>query len=271
MPKFCPSCGTQLQYQNAMICPNCGAKTTLTPEVWKEIRNPFVAVVLSFLFVGWGQWYNGKTWDGLKFFGAFLVSYLLLCFFIRMMTILPKAVIFELFFFVIIIGLWIYGMYDAYKTADRINRKKESFFRKSRLFWLPVVLLILLIFVVIAAFIFGMAGNIQTPTQTSTIARANDPIIGVWRVLGSNYDNRYRFNADGTWVESFYNSDEKRNDIYHGGWSAQGNNSYLLRFTTVEQIEHYETWIYDPARNAIYEPEYPQILLTPYQGDVAAF
>jgi uncharacterized membrane protein YidH (DUF202 family) len=60
----------------------------------------------------------------------------------------------------VIIGIWVVGMYDAYKTADRINRKKESFFRKSWMFWFPVALVALTIVFVIAIFVLGLAGTI---------------------------------------------------------------------------------------------------------------
>jgi uncharacterized membrane protein YidH (DUF202 family) len=157
MPKFCPACGIPLQYENAAICPNCGARTALAPEERENIRNPFFAVIYSFLFCGWGQWYNGKTLAGLKFFGAFLVSCVLLYIFSRSgRDVTALSVILSL----VIIGIWVVGMYDAYKTADRINRKKESFFRKSWMFWFPVALVALTIVFVIAIFVLGIAGTI---------------------------------------------------------------------------------------------------------------
>ena len=162
MPKFCPTCGVPLQYQNAAICPNCGARTALAPEERENIRNPFFAVIFSFLFSGWGQWYNGKTLTGLKFFGAFLVSCLLLSIFSGSgQGFAALSVILS----VVIIGIWVVGMYDAYKTADRINRKKESFFRKSFLFWFPVALVGLTIIFVIAIVVLGMAGTIIPKMQ----------------------------------------------------------------------------------------------------------
>ena len=56
-------------------------------------------------------------------------------------------------------------MYDAYKTAEKINRKEMEFTGKSALFWLPVALIIICIILIfaaiVAAFAFGMAGSIQ--------------------------------------------------------------------------------------------------------------
>jgi len=131
----------------------------MIPNEWNKIRNPLLAIILSFFFTGWGQWYNGKTWDGLKIFGAFLVFYLPIIILSTMTSDQPFASIFVVILFVASIGVWIYGMFDSYKTAEGINRNKENFFRKSRLFWFPMFFFILLIFAVIASFIFGMAGS----------------------------------------------------------------------------------------------------------------
>jgi hypothetical protein len=106
-------------------------------------------------------------------------------------------------------------------------------------------------------------------TPTPTIAQAQDPIIGVWRNSDSSgYDDRIRFNADGTFVGSFYSTIMKETYVYSGTWSAQGGNSYLVN--GVAGTRETSNYIYDPARNAIYDTEYPPILLTPYLGNIAA-
>ncbi|MDD1664888.1 MAG: zinc ribbon domain-containing protein [Methanomicrobiales archaeon] len=164
MANFCPSCGKPLPYQDAEICPACGA---LVQPLAREtrIRNPLVAVALSFLFPGWGQWYNGRRWDGLKFFGAsaLLAVIMVVSAFLMMgqgFTAIALSVVLSL----AALGIWIYGMYDAYRTAERINRGETAFQRKSHLFWLPVVLIVggmfltLALSALIAAFVFGMAG-----------------------------------------------------------------------------------------------------------------
>ena len=67
MVKFCPTCGKPLQFENADICPSCGVRIQSPPQIKTENRNPWVAVILSFLFPGWGQWYNvGLTHIPLK-------------------------------------------------------------------------------------------------------------------------------------------------------------------------------------------------------------
>jgi ABC-type phosphate/phosphonate transport system permease subunit len=162
MSNYCPTCGNALQYAEAEICPNCGVRIKAPPAP-HEVRNPWLAVLFSFLFYGWGQWYNGKTWDGLKFFGAFLGLYFLMFVFSFMAAFEPSAAAFIILVFLALIGLWVYGMYEAKNTADRINRNEESFSGKSGLFWLPIVLIVgmvvlIVLAAVIAAFVFGMSG-----------------------------------------------------------------------------------------------------------------
>ncbi|MCJ7742449.1 MAG: autoantigen p27 domain-containing protein [Methanoregula sp.] len=178
MQKYCPECGIPLYFENQAVCPNCGVR--LRPLLIRGvIRNPYLAVMLSFFFVGWGQWYNGKTWAGLKFFGAFLGSCLLIVYYTIMEASQPVSARFVLILVIVLAtGIWVYGMYDAYKTADRINRNKESFFKKSQLFWIPVVVLILSVVAVISVFVFHMDVYFQpAKVVTATATRQGDNII----------------------------------------------------------------------------------------------
>jgi archaeal type IV pilus assembly protein PilA len=143
----------------------------------KSIRSPLLAVIFSFLFTGWGQWYNGERWKGLIFFGIRTGVGILSIALILLMKGNPV-----IYAACMIPGLaiWIYGMYDAYITAEKINRGEIGFTRKSRLFWLPVVLFVVMIVVtillaaVIAAFVFGMAGNIQHTKVVAATAQQTD-------------------------------------------------------------------------------------------------
>lgn len=69
-------------------------------------KNPGLAAVLSFFIVGLGQIYNGQVAKGFIMIGCYIVSLLLMSVYIGFVTT-PV--------------LWIYGIYDAYKTAERIN------------------------------------------------------------------------------------------------------------------------------------------------------
>ena len=73
-----------------------------------QIKNAVLAAVLSVFLAGLGQIYNGQIGKGILLFLIRLVSDCL--FFL----IFPLAFSFL---------LWIYGMYDAYKSAERINTR----------------------------------------------------------------------------------------------------------------------------------------------------
>lgn len=152
MPKFCPTCGAELRYQEAEICPSCGVRIKEQPlRGQSKIRNPGLAIIFSFFCPGWGQWYNGRTWDGLQLFGAFAAIYIVMGIF----SFTAFAIVLDL----ALIVIWLYGMYDAFRMADRVNRKELGYNGVSILFWLPVALIVIIVAAVIAAFVMGMAGN----------------------------------------------------------------------------------------------------------------
>ncbi|MEW6771832.1 MAG: hypothetical protein AB1330_10665 [Bacillota bacterium] len=69
-------------------------------------KNPGLAAVLSFFFAGLGQIYNGQIGKGIGLIIAELISGLL-CTVIVGFLLLPVV--------------WIYAIYNAYKTAEKIN------------------------------------------------------------------------------------------------------------------------------------------------------
>jgi TM2 domain-containing membrane protein YozV len=71
-----------------------------------DMKNPTLAAILSFLFMGLGQFYNGEVKKGVIFIVLYIVSIVLMTFFVGFITT-PV--------------LWIIGMVDAYKSAKRIN------------------------------------------------------------------------------------------------------------------------------------------------------
>lgn len=71
------------------------------------LKNPGIAAVLSFFYMGLGQIYNGQIAKGIAFIIAYSISWLLMIIIIGFITT-PI--------------MWIYGMYDAYRSAERINQ-----------------------------------------------------------------------------------------------------------------------------------------------------
>ncbi len=78
--------------------------TNTTPPVF--YKNPGLAAVLSFFYMGLGQIYNGQIAKGIAFLIFYSISILLMMILIGFITT-PI--------------LFIYGMYDAYKSAEKIN------------------------------------------------------------------------------------------------------------------------------------------------------
>lgn len=76
----------------------------------KNQKSPGVAAVLSFFFSGLGQIYNGEIMKGILFIVCGGISILL-------MWILIGFLLYPI--------VWIYGMYDAYKTAVKLNSSME--------------------------------------------------------------------------------------------------------------------------------------------------
>ncbi len=75
------------------------------------MKNPYLATILSFIFPGLGQLYNGEIGKGFSLIiGAVLGIFLM-------------AIVVGFFWFFL---LWVYGMYDAYNTAREINAFKKN-------------------------------------------------------------------------------------------------------------------------------------------------
>ncbi len=76
------------------------------PQPPPMYKNPGLAAVLSFFYMGLGQIYNGQIAKGIFFILAYTLSWILMIVLIGFLTT-PV--------------LFIYGMYDAYKSAEKIN------------------------------------------------------------------------------------------------------------------------------------------------------
>ena len=102
---FCSNCGAKIEYEDAGSCPKCGARF--------KAPNPGIAVVLSFLFMGFGQLYNQQIGKAIILLICPIISFYL----------------FEVtdgFIFIPLLILWIYGICDAYNTAKKINAGEIS-------------------------------------------------------------------------------------------------------------------------------------------------
>jgi|ACQI01.1.fsa_nt_gi TM2 domain-containing membrane protein YozV len=102
--KYCFACGSNIHFK-AEICPKCGVRQQLP----KPVKEPGLAAVLSFLFIGLGQIYNGQLAKGFAFMAGLFISFLLG--FGGILLLLP--------------GLWLWSILDAYDSAREINQKQQ--------------------------------------------------------------------------------------------------------------------------------------------------
>ena len=131
---FCPNCGKEVQ-AGASFCPSCGKpilvqgapigvvppsavptspqQAIIQPQLQPQLqtqrvqnKNEGLAAVLSFLFTGLGQIYNGQIAKGILFVVVGIV-------FAGLIFVLIGIILYPIF--------WIYNIYDAYATAKKIN------------------------------------------------------------------------------------------------------------------------------------------------------
>ena len=127
---FCSGCGRPMD-ASQQFCAGCGARNpavqTVGPQTTSMVatagtgvvpaqqvivvseKSPGLAAVLSFFWAGLGQIYNGEIGKGILFMVLYLVSAFL------MMAVIG---------FITTPILWIFGMVDAYKTAEKINASR---------------------------------------------------------------------------------------------------------------------------------------------------
>ena len=123
---FCPSCGKSVD-PGKRFCVHCGAPLAPAPAPAPQApaapaasqpapvqatppvqqKNTALAAIASFLFPGLGQVYNGGFVRGLCFFIGTLIGYLIF--------VIPG------------LAIWVYGIYDAYKTANAMNTGTTPF------------------------------------------------------------------------------------------------------------------------------------------------
>jgi len=155
---FCESCGAGLK-PGDQFCENCGAsigaasidpKPTQpvqaapagTPAAGQGEKNPILAAVASLLFSGLGQVYNGSLGKGLLiFFGTLIGS---------MIFLIPGLIVL------------VYGIYDAYTTAKKMNKGQVPFvpYQTTHIIAFIVIgiVVIIIYFLVLAGLAMAMSG-----------------------------------------------------------------------------------------------------------------
>ncbi len=101
---YCKNCGAEID-DKAEICPKCGVRVKpISTSI--EKKSSGIAAIASFFVPGLGQIYNGEIGKGIMYIIIGIV-------FALMMFVLIGFILYPLF--------WIYNIYDAYSTAEKIN------------------------------------------------------------------------------------------------------------------------------------------------------
>ena len=83
----------------------------ITQVIIKSQKEPGIAAVLSFLFTGLGQIYNGQLGKGLFFICIQAVN-------VMLMMVVIGFITFPIF--------WVYGIWDAYNVAKLMNSQGQT-------------------------------------------------------------------------------------------------------------------------------------------------
>lgn len=107
---ICGECRVPIQDKN--YCKRCSAELASRPmaqrgSVYGQQKSSGIAAVLSFFWPGLGQIYNGQIGKGIL---------------LILLQIVNLVLMFVLIGFITGLLVWVYSMYDAYNTAERINR-----------------------------------------------------------------------------------------------------------------------------------------------------
>ena len=101
--KFCPECGNATS-----MVPQVANSTTAT--VLRSDKSPGLAALLSFLIIGLGQVYLGLTKKGIILF---------------VLAIISGILIFVLIGWIIWVLVWVYAIYDAYNSGEKMRNGIE--------------------------------------------------------------------------------------------------------------------------------------------------
>jgi TM2 domain-containing membrane protein YozV len=119
----------------------------------RERKNPVIAMIASVFFAGLGQIYNGQNLKGFAIlFGTIFGAALL---------IIPGLVI------------WLFGIYDAFITAKKMNYGKIPYKPVNILFVILYFLLLVTVMVVLAAAILAILDSLQGASPLTLINFTN--------------------------------------------------------------------------------------------------
>ena len=183
---ICIACGhpiceiCRVVFKGENYCKNCLAKKS--GEAAEQKRSPALAGVLSFFIAGAGQVYNGQIGKGIF---IFLTAWLFI----------P----------------WIYGIFDAYSAAKKIN---EGRIKTKERPGCVIALVVGVVLIIPALAIFGMLAAIAIPNfmRAREEARANSCVANLLIIRQAK--ERYRIDNGLNYNDSIPPADI--NEVYDG-------------------------------------------------------
>ncbi len=139
----CQACGKETPEGNA--CESCGAplaaaaSPAAAPAGAQPQKSPGLAAIGSFLCSGLGQVYNGQLAKGLLLFFGSLIGWFIF--------MIPGIIV------------WIYGIYDAYTTAKKMNEGSIPFVPHNMTQILVFVVVIAIVFVLMVTVIMAIIAD----------------------------------------------------------------------------------------------------------------
>jgi TM2 domain-containing membrane protein YozV len=148
--KFCKECGERLLEQTPLALSSNVKQSVqpanFTPPVNEE-KNPFLALICSLFIPGLGQVYDGLTARGIAIFLGTIVGLVI--------YIIPGVFV------------WLYGMYDAYSMAKKMNDQEIPFMPTNTahliLFFIIVGIVFFLFIIWVTLTIFAIMANSIMP------------------------------------------------------------------------------------------------------------
>jgi TM2 domain-containing membrane protein YozV len=83
-----------------------------------KVKEPILSVILSFILPGLGQVYNGQAKKGIILLAGYILMWI--ASFVLMIVLIGFCLM------LIPIVIWLYAMYDAYVTADKVNKGEPT-------------------------------------------------------------------------------------------------------------------------------------------------
>lgn len=136
----CTNCGRAvcsdcaMDIAGKMTCKACAEKLAtqcvVTPrkEPWLALALSLLGGLISGLFIGLGQLYNGQIKKAIILSVAHAGGWLVIIIVFILAAILTLgigAILFALPVLLVPFALWIYALYDAYVTAEKINKGEQ--------------------------------------------------------------------------------------------------------------------------------------------------